>query len=56
MYCINDRLNKAAIEGNVDEGLIFSGEKVFKFNEIVTVQQVFDQFVSQAESVYKESD
>ncbi len=56
VYCINERLNKAAIEGNVDDGLIFSGEKVYKFNEIITVQQVFDQFVSQAESVYKESE
>ena len=55
VYCINDRLNRSAIEGDVDNGLIFSGEKVYKFNEIVTVQEVFDQFVSQAESVYKES-
>ena len=53
-FCINDRLNRSAIEGDVEGGLIFSGEKVFKFNDIVTVQQVFDQFVSQAESVYKE--
>jgi hypothetical protein len=39
----------------VEHGLIFSGEKVYKFNDIITVQQVFDQFVSEAESVYKES-
>jgi NAD(P)H-dependent flavin oxidoreductase YrpB (nitropropane dioxygenase family) len=54
VYCINDRLNRSAIKGDVEEGLIFSGEKVYKFNEIMTVQEVFDQFVSQAESVYKE--
>lgn len=55
VYCINDRLTRSAIKGDVEGGLIFSGEKVYKFNEIVTVKEVFDQFVSQAESVYKES-
>nr|MBF0223396.1 nitronate monooxygenase [Desulfobulbaceae bacterium] len=55
VYCINDRLTRSAIGGDVDGGLIFSGEKVYKFNEIISVQEVFDQFVSQAESVYKES-
>jgi len=55
VYCINDRLTRAACGGDVNDGLIFSGEKVYKFNEIITVQQVFDQFVSEAESVYKES-
>lgn len=55
VYCINDRLTRAACKGDTEEGLIFSGEKVFKFNEILTVRQVFDQFVSEAESVYKES-
>lgn len=55
VYCINDRLTRAACGGDVEQGLIFSGEKVYKFNDIITVQQVFDQFVSEAESVYKES-
>lgn len=55
VYCINDRLTRAACQGDVENGLIFSGEKVYKFNDIITVQQVFDQFVSEAESVYKES-
>ncbi|MDA8417512.1 MAG: nitronate monooxygenase [Desulfobacteraceae bacterium] len=54
VYCINDRLTRAAGQGDVEHGLIFSGEKVYKFNEIITVKQVFEQFVSQAESVYKE--
>ena len=53
-YCISERLMKAS-EGDMDEGLFFSGESVDKFHDILTVQQVFDQFVSQAESVYKES-
>jgi NAD(P)H-dependent flavin oxidoreductase YrpB (nitropropane dioxygenase family) len=53
-YCISDRLNMAH-DGDVEQGLVFSGENVYKMNEILTVRQVFDQFVSQAESVYKES-
>ncbi len=54
IYCINDRLNMAACQGDVENGLVFSGENVYKMDDILTVRQVFDQFVSQAESVYKE--
>lgn len=53
VYCISDRLT-AACEGNIEDGLVFSGENVFKMKEILTVREVFDQFVSQAESMYKE--
>jgi len=53
VYCISERLMKAC-EGNMEEGLVFSGENVFKIKEILTVREVFDQFVSQAESMYKE--
>ena len=53
VYCISDRLT-AACEGNMEDGLVFSGENVFKMKEILTVREVFDQFVSQAESMYKE--
>ncbi len=52
-YCIADRLQKA-LEGNYEEGLFFSGANVYKMDSILTVQEVFDQFVSEAESVYKE--
>ncbi|MDH5298079.1 MAG: nitronate monooxygenase [Desulfobulbaceae bacterium] len=52
-YCISDRLRKACV-GDMEEGLFFSGENVYKMNEILSVREVFDQFVSQAESVYKE--
>jgi len=52
-YCISERL-RAARDGNVEEGLFFSGENVYKINDILSVKEVFDQFVSQAESVYKE--
>jgi len=53
VYCISDRLT-AACEGNIEDGLVFSGENVFKMKEILTVREVFDQFISQAESMYKE--
>jgi NAD(P)H-dependent flavin oxidoreductase YrpB (nitropropane dioxygenase family) len=53
-YCISERLMMAK-DGNIDEGLVFSGENVYKMNEILSVKEVFDMFTSQAESVYKES-
>jgi nitronate monooxygenase len=52
-YCISDRLTMAR-NGNIDEGLVFSGENVYKMKEILSVREVFDMFTSQAESVYKE--
>lgn len=53
VYCISDRL-RAARDGNIEEGLFFSGENVYKIDDILTVREVFDKFVSEAESVYKE--
>ena len=53
VYCISDRLIKAC-EGNLEEGLFFTGENVYKINDILTVREVFEQFVTEAESVYKE--
>lgn len=52
-YCISERLRMAR-DGNVDEGLVFSGENVYKMKEILSVKEVFDMFTSQAESVYRE--
>ncbi|MBU0731102.1 MAG: nitronate monooxygenase [Proteobacteria bacterium] len=52
-YCISDRLNFAR-KGNLEDGLFFTGENVYKMKEILTVKEVFDQFVAQAESKYKE--
>jgi nitronate monooxygenase len=52
-YCISERLREAR-DGNIEEGLVFSGENVYKMKEILSVQEVFDMFTSQAESVYKE--
>lgn len=53
LYCINERLNMAR-EGNVLEGLIFSGENTYKMDSILSVSEIFRQFKEQAESVFKE--
>lgn len=52
-YCISEHL-KQARDGNYEEGLFFTGENVYKIDEIVSVKAVFDEFVSEAEKVYKE--
>lgn len=52
-YCINERL-KMARDGNIEEGLVFSGENTYKMKEILPVAEIFKQFTEQAESVYKE--
>lgn len=52
-YCINDRLMQAR-DGNVDAGLMFSGENTFKMKEIMSVSEIFEMFKKQAESVYRE--
>lgn len=52
-YCINDRLT-ASQQGDVENGLVFSGANTFKMKEILPVQEIFARFVKAAESVYKE--
>jgi NAD(P)H-dependent flavin oxidoreductase YrpB (nitropropane dioxygenase family) len=52
-YCINERLT-AARKGDLEEGLYFSGENTYKMKSILPVAEIFKQFISQAESVYKE--
>ncbi len=52
-YCISDRLMKA-YDGDVEQGLVFSGANTYKMKEILSVREIFDRFVSEAESVYKE--
>lgn len=52
-YCINERLTKAK-DGEIDEGLVFSGENTYKMNSILSVSEIFDKFTREAESVYKE--
>ena len=52
-YCISERL-MAAFNGDVENGLVFSGANTFKMKEILSVKEIFDSFVKAAESVYKE--
>ncbi len=52
-YCISDHLT-AARDGDYEEGLFFSGENVYKIDKILSVKEVFRQFIREAESVYKE--
>ena len=52
-YCISERLT-AALKGDVENGLVFSGANTFKMKEILSVQEIFNRFVQAAESVYKE--
>jgi nitronate monooxygenase len=52
-YCISERLLKAR-EGNVTEGLFFSGENTFKMDKILPVAEIFRRFKEQAEAVYRE--
>ena len=41
-YCITKALINA-VRGNIDEGLIFCGEKVHRLKEITTVKEIFDE-------------
>ena len=41
-YCITKALINA-VEGNVDDGLIFCGENVYKINKISTVEEIFNE-------------
>jgi len=52
-YCINDRL-MASCTGDVENGLVFSGANTWKMDKILPVREIFDRFVTEAESVYKE--
>ncbi len=52
-YCINERLMLAR-NGNIKDGLIFSGENTYKMNSILSVAEIFRQFKKQAEEVYRE--
>lgn len=52
-YCINERLTQAR-EGNIQDGLFFSGENTYKMDKILSVAEIFRQFKKQAEAVYRE--
>jgi len=54
-YCINERL-MASCTGDVENGLVFCGANTWKMDKILPVSEIFDRFVTEAESVYKEVD
>ncbi|QUH26760.1 NAD(P)H-dependent flavin oxidoreductase [Serpentinicella alkaliphila] len=47
-YCITDALIEA-VKGNIDEGLIFVGSNAYKLDKIVTVKELMNELVSEAE-------
>jgi NAD(P)H-dependent flavin oxidoreductase YrpB (nitropropane dioxygenase family) len=50
-FCIIDRLDMSR-NGNVRDGLVFSGENVWKLKDIPTVRVLVDRLVAEAESAY----
>ena len=50
-FCIIDRLDLSRA-GDVEEGLVFSGENVWKLSDIPSVRDLVDRLVEEAESVY----
>ncbi len=51
-FCILDRLQMSR-DGDVDEGLVFSGENVWRIRDVPTVRELFDRLVLEAESAYR---
>jgi NAD(P)H-dependent flavin oxidoreductase YrpB (nitropropane dioxygenase family) len=50
-FCIIDRLDMSR-HGDVEGGLVFSGENVWKLTDIPSVKELVDRIVAEAESVY----
>ena len=48
-YCITEALVKA-VEGDVEDGLVFIGSEGCKVDKIVPVQDLMDELVSDAEA------
>lgn len=53
-FCIIDRLDMAR-DGQIDEGLVFSGENVWKLKDIPSVRELIDRLVEEAEASYAPS-
>jgi nitronate monooxygenase len=49
-YCISKALIDA-VEGNVDEGLIFVGSNAYRLEKIVSVEELMNELVSEAEKI-----
>src|SRR5512145_2627848 len=50
-FCIIDRLDMSKA-GDTENGLVFSGENVWRIKDIPTVRDLIDRLVAEAESVY----
>lgn len=50
-YCISEALLEA-VKGNIDNGLIFAGSKVYKINEIVSVKNLINELIMGAENEF----
>jgi NAD(P)H-dependent flavin oxidoreductase YrpB (nitropropane dioxygenase family) len=50
-FCIIDRLEMSR-SGETEEGLVFTGENVWRIKDIPSVKELIDRLVAEAESVY----
>lgn len=50
-YCISDAL-LASVQGNMEEGLIFTGSNAWRIKEIVSVKELMQQLVAETEAAY----
>jgi nitronate monooxygenase len=50
-YCITCALIEA-VEGNTDEGLVFTGSSAYRLNKIVSVRELMNELVEDAEKAY----
>lgn len=51
-YCISKALVQA-VKGNLEEGLIFTGSNAYRIDKIVTVKELINELVTEAEKNYK---
>ncbi len=50
-FCIIDRLDMSR-DGDMENGLVFSGENVWRIRDILSVRELIDRLISEAESAY----
>lgn len=50
-YCISKALIEA-VNGNINDGLIFTGSNAYRMNKITTVKELIKELISDAEEVY----
>ncbi len=50
-FCIIDRLDMSR-NGDMEEGLVFTGENVWRIKDIPSVKELIDRLVAEAESAY----